>query len=194
MESLANIRSISQTLRLVMPNQLELNHFYVLKVRQIANTRINYIVKYIGDNYFIKIYEREPRERIQNFNRLNSRQWSIVEGSLNVRKFNFIINGASRIYEIPSLSPVIMQDLKERSKNPNNNSNARAINVNSLNKENMKLLLTCPICLKYSKNKVLKCGHALCNKCAKVLSNKSPITCPICTKKMEKKNITNLFL
>lgn len=154
---------------------------------------MNYIVRYIGDNYFIKIYERKPRENIRNFNRLNSRQWSIVDGSLYIRNFNFIINGESGIYEIPLLSAVIMQDLNNRSKNPNNNnsnnnnSNARAINVNSLNEENMKLLLTCPICLKYSKNKVLNCGHALCNKCAKVLSNKSPIKCPLCNKTMEKK-------
>lgn len=74
MESLANIRSISQTLTPVIPNELELNHFYVLKCRRTAHPRMNYIVKYIGNNNFIKIYERNPRESIQNFNRLNSRQ------------------------------------------------------------------------------------------------------------------------
>jgi gluconate kinase len=82
MDTLAQIRSIKTDLERVLYLNLEVNHFYIVKYRG-TGTRMNYIVKYIGNNYFIKIYEREPRQSITNFNTRNSREWSIVKGSLN---------------------------------------------------------------------------------------------------------------
>jgi hypothetical protein len=189
METLGNITSISQTLKLVEPNQLKVNNFYVLKFRTTSRNRMNYIVIYIGNYNFVKIYERKPRELILNFNKLNSRQWSIVDEPLSKRTINLINNYRSEIYQIPSLNPDIIKDLKNRSVNKNVN-----VNVNTLNKNIMGNLLTCPICLLKLKNKVLICGHAFCSDCTKELCQKSPIKCPICNKEIKKNDIANLFL
>ena len=87
----------------------------------------------------------------------------------------------------PSTNIINLSKTPIKSKSLTNNNNSEK-----------KDILQCPICFDLMHNSkysflVSKCGHICCENCwEKTLSNK--LECPLCKKKVKKKNLIKIFI
>ena len=166
----------------------------VIKKENKNNNEVD-INQFLNDNPdFLDIFQSSNKKDNKKYNKENNNINNNTNNNNNISKKNIknkenistnISQTSNDILPSPNLINLSKTPIKSKSLNNNNNSEKKDI-------------LQCPICFDLMHNSkysflVSKCGHICCENCwEKTLSNK--LECPLCKKKVMKRNLIKIFI